>query len=368
MVTDLTMRAARCAAPFCVLLLVGLASPVGSAVAGDTSGSSTVSDSEWMLATVGAHRAWQVSRGAGVTVAVLDSGVDASHPDLRGRVRGGGDFGDGSTGNGLHDAAPADGHGTEVASVVAATGRNYRGNGLTGLAPEAHVLSLGVYRNGHVDPSAVQEATRAAIARGASVLLVPAAGLTSGALRTARRGDAVVVTEAVSHGPRAADLRGDPGAVAAVPVDRFGVAAAAATPDHGAAIAAPGTEILAASATGSYWTGDDAAFAAAAVAGAAALLRSAQPGLGAGQVVGRLVDSAQTAPSRCGGSCGAGLLRADRALVAAPAALGGHHARPDRNWGVVIAAAVVLLVALAASTGWWLARMRRVRGPEEGRT
>lgn len=369
--TSTRMRVTHVAIPLSCLLMAGLGSVPAAAVAGNTpAGPQTVADAQWTLAAVGAHRAWRTSRGEGVTVAVLDTGVDAAHPDLRGQVRGGGDFGDGSSGTGLHDAAPSEGHGTEVASMVAATGRNYHGDGLMGVAPKAHVLSLGVYRNGRADPSAVEEASRTAVSRGADILVVPAAGFTREVLGIARRADAVVVTGSGSHTSRI-DLGATPGAVAAVPVDRHGVAPAGTRGYHGAALAAPGEAVLGASSSGSYWTGDDPVFAAAAVAGAAALLRAAHPGLTASEVVGLLVDTAQPASSRCGATCGAGLLRADRALAAeSPAQPSFDQAsRRDPVWGMALVAMVVLLVAAAAaaSTAWWRLRDRRPGGLREDR-
>jgi len=70
---------------------------------------------QWQLATLHANTAWHYSMGSGVTVAVLDSGVDAGHTDLRGQVLRGADFVDGST-DGRRDFV---GHGTSVAGLIA---------------------------------------------------------------------------------------------------------------------------------------------------------------------------------------------------------------------------------------------------------
>src|SRR3954453_11443742 len=71
---------------------------------------------QWGLSQVHADAAWRVSRGSGVTVAVIDSGVDFTHPDLRGALLPGRDF----TGSGT--VSDDCGHGTEVAGGVAGGG------------------------------------------------------------------------------------------------------------------------------------------------------------------------------------------------------------------------------------------------------
>jgi thermitase len=87
-------------------------------------------------ADVDAPQAWALSRGAGITVAVADTGVDFGHPDLAGRIVPGYDFVAG-------DADPQDGHGhgTHVAGTVAA-GEN--GLGVIGVAPQARIMPLRV--------------------------------------------------------------------------------------------------------------------------------------------------------------------------------------------------------------------------------
>ena len=86
----------------------------------------------WEMSVVAAHR-W--SRGDGATVAIIDTGVAASHPDLSGRIQATRNFVD-------HDEAQfeRDRHGTEVAGVIAAVGNN--GQGIVGVAPRVHLLAL----------------------------------------------------------------------------------------------------------------------------------------------------------------------------------------------------------------------------------
>ena len=93
---------------------------------------------QWALTTLEAETAWRDSTGHGVTVAVLDTGVQASHPDLRGTVLPGKDF----TGGGGDGRTDVKGHGTHVAGIVAAA----RGNGVgtVGLAYHAAILPVQV--------------------------------------------------------------------------------------------------------------------------------------------------------------------------------------------------------------------------------
>ncbi|WP_344260027.1 S8 family serine peptidase [Streptomyces sodiiphilus] len=80
---------------------------------------------------------WQRSQGQGITVAVIDSGVDSTVPELRGQVLEGMDF---LTGEGTGQL-DNDGHGTAMAALVAGTGA---GGGVQGLAPKAKILPLRV--------------------------------------------------------------------------------------------------------------------------------------------------------------------------------------------------------------------------------
>ncbi|MEO7123003.1 MAG: S8 family serine peptidase, partial [Lacisediminihabitans sp.] len=94
------------------------------------------------LAVLQSADAWTHSTGAGVLVAVVDSGIDASNAHLKGVVIGGVNLvGDGENSQGLSDA---DGHGTAIAGEIAA--RLVPGSGVVGLAPEAKLLSVRVFR------------------------------------------------------------------------------------------------------------------------------------------------------------------------------------------------------------------------------
>jgi subtilisin family serine protease len=257
-----------------------LRSLVTPAVAEDPS---SVMDAQWPIETGGVRDAWRITQGEGVTVAVLDSGVNATHPDLRGQVVDGGDFGDGPHGPALQDSAAPYGHGTQLASLIAGSGRNYRGHGLYGVAPGARVASFNVFRDGEPEPAAVAGALDAAHAAGASVVLTPPLisydDAQLAAVRQAQQRDMIVVSAAPqpSGGNPNVTPRPMPGVLLVTAVDRLGHPGDAITRAGRLTLAGPGVQVLAASANGSYWTGSDNAFAAAWVAGAAALVRAAHP-------------------------------------------------------------------------------------------
>ena len=93
-------------------------------------------EDQWALSQVGAQCAWASTTGsADVTVAVVDSGVDMNHPDLADRLRADGrDFVDGDD-----DPSDENGHGTNVAGIVAATLDN--AEGIVGLAPRLRLIT-----------------------------------------------------------------------------------------------------------------------------------------------------------------------------------------------------------------------------------
>lgn len=162
-----TSRSAAASA-VCGLLLVGAAG--APARAGSTR------EQQWFLDAMKAQEMWRTSTGKGVTVAVIDTGVDATNPDLAGQVLQGKDFTQGEPGED-HTDGHGHGHGTGMAGLIAGTGAYGGGSGAFGLAPGAKILP--VRMSGEVNSGAegtkrfnavAPEAIRYAVDAGARVI------------------------------------------------------------------------------------------------------------------------------------------------------------------------------------------------------
>ncbi|MFB7994331.1 type VII secretion-associated serine protease mycosin [Streptomyces sp. NPDC056002] len=96
-------------------------------------------DDQWYLTVMKAESMWRTSKGSGVTVAVIDGGVDPANADLRGRVLDGLDLATKEPGD---EHTDYDGHGTGMAGLIAGTGARDGGQGAFGLAPGAKILPI----------------------------------------------------------------------------------------------------------------------------------------------------------------------------------------------------------------------------------
>ncbi|WP_406068766.1 S8 family serine peptidase [Micromonospora sp. NBC_01638] len=126
---------------------------------------------QWYLDELRIGQAHKLSTGRGVTVAVVDSGVDATHPDLRGQVLPGGRS-YGASGDGRADE---DGHGTHMAGIIAAT--NAATDGVDGIAPDARILPIKIKKGkGPVSDQAQAQGIRMAVDGGATVINLSVGG------------------------------------------------------------------------------------------------------------------------------------------------------------------------------------------------
>ncbi|WP_433477456.1 S8 family serine peptidase [Spirillospora sp. CA-142024] len=295
-----------------------------------------------ILNLLGMDAAWKITKGAGVTVAVVDSGVDPQQPDLRGKV---------TTGPNMLaeiDAGtqPKRLHGTGMASLIAGRGHGTGGgSGVIGMAPEAGILairSIGEkedasfvrYRTSEKADTAVARGIRYAADHGADVI-----NLSLGKNEEVPEereaigyaiGKGVVVVSAVGNdGEDPGALDGDGFAPYSYPASYPGVIAVAATePGHARApfsnrnysvlLSAPGAGLPVAGPGGQYFVSDGTSDSSAVVSGIAALVRAKHPKMAPALVAQALIQSTRHGPS--GGydpEVGFGEVHAARALSAA---------------------------------------------------
>ncbi|RFC74040.1 type VII secretion-associated serine protease mycosin [Streptomyces sp. AcE210] len=165
------------------LLLVGVAATPALA--------ESTRSKQWFLDAMQAESMWKTSTGKGITVAVIDTGVDPNNPDLNGRVLKGKDFAPSSRAGDEH--TDYNGHGTGMAGLIAGTGAYSGGNGAFGLAPDAKILPVRMPGPGDISPFEVNarlsQAVRYAADAGAQVINI---SLTAG-------NDSQQVTSAVKY-------------------------------------------------------------------------------------------------------------------------------------------------------------------------
>ncbi|MGZ4602196.1 MAG: S8 family peptidase [Kineosporiaceae bacterium] len=125
------------------------------------------SDVQWSLAATHASAAWPVSTGQGIVVAVIDTGVDATNPDLAGAVLAPAHLAP-ATGRVVPGAGTdLQGHGTHVAGIIAARAD---GHGVTGVAPGASIMPIDVFTDPDVGGTQIAAAIRWAAEHGARVV------------------------------------------------------------------------------------------------------------------------------------------------------------------------------------------------------
>jgi subtilisin family serine protease len=122
---------------------------------------------QWSLQQISAPQAWATSRGAGVTIGIVDTGVAANHPDLAGKVVGFANCIGGTCAAG--SASDDNGHGTHVSGIAAANTDN--GIGIAGVAPAAHlVVAKALDANGSGNTNDINAGIRWVISQGARVV------------------------------------------------------------------------------------------------------------------------------------------------------------------------------------------------------
>ncbi len=256
----------------------------------------SIRDQQWHLGFLNVAEAHRYSQGEGVTVAVIDSGVDATHPDLTGNVLAGTETFAGGTGDGQTDM---DGHGTGTAGLIAGHGHG-PGNtaGALGIAPKARILPIRTTSQSESDHAAIARGIDYAVAHHATVICIAISSQDFDDERLATQtalAAGVVVVAGVGNKPYdllVAHPAAYPGVVAAAGVDQDGNHAAISVTGPEAVLAAPAVQVVAPIPNGHYGIGDGTSNATAIIAGAAALVRSRYPSLSGTEVVRRLTTTA----------------------------------------------------------------------------
>jgi type VII secretion-associated serine protease mycosin len=282
---------------------------------------------QWYLDAMHAEEMWQTSTGKGITVAVIDTGVDPDNPDLKGQVLGGKDLAPASRAGDEH--TDYDGHGTGMAGLIAGTGAYDGGKGAFGLAPGVKILPVrmpGQYDdNPFSGPSYVSKAIRYAVDSGAQVINISSGSTVHSPQLTA------AVKYALDHGSlifAGVGNDGDKGNPVEYPAATPGVVGVAAVgknlqrasfSQYGPQvdIAAPGVDMVHACGGKTGLCKTDGTSDATAIASAsAALVWSAHPSWTNNQVLRVLLDTlgAPTDGAKRNDSIGYGIVRPRIAL------------------------------------------------------
>lgn len=267
------------------------------------------SDEWWFRAWSIQDQVWPLSRGAGITVAVLDTGVNAKLPELSGVVLQGGDTaGSGTDGRVDLDEGTGEGqgHGTSMAALIAGQGGGT--SGVVGVAPDAQILPVHVTTSiGGDSDSAMADGIRFATDHGAKVISVSVGhdsfdppdncpAVIHSAVEYAVDHDVVIVAAAGNNG-RTTNAPGEPGSCAGVVAVGGVTESSQPWPDTQrqpyVAVAAPASPVGQVGKDGAYYPqAQGTSGAAALTAGAVALIRSHNPTMSARTVVQRLLATA----------------------------------------------------------------------------
>ncbi|MBO3740451.1 type VII secretion-associated serine protease mycosin [Actinoplanes flavus] len=276
-----------------------------------------IRNSQWHVAYLNLAQAHKITKGKGVAVAIIDSGV-FPHRDLAKNLKKGHDTVSGGDGTGHVDK---DGHGTHMAGVIGGHGHNDN-DGVIGIAPDVQLIpvkSIGVVDNG----LGLEAGIKWAAGEGADVINVSTGGPQSRgineAVAAAIAADSVVVA---ATGNKSETLKlGFPAAIpdvlAVAATDRNGNLAEFSVTGPEVDICAPGVEITTTDLNNRYGKGSGTSEATAIVSGAAALVRAKFPDLSAAEVIHRLTATADdNGPPGRDDQCGYGVLNVVKALTA----------------------------------------------------
>jgi type VII secretion-associated serine protease mycosin len=291
--------------------------------------SDPVRDRQYWLNDYGFTKAWEQSQGAGIKIAVIDTGIDASHPALQGAVVGGTDVSGLGSPDGLTPVGQNSYHGTMVASLIAGRGNAADDSaGILGTAPKAQLLSVSMAFGveGVDTDSQIAKGIIWAVDHGARVINL---SLTRNSVSWPESWDKafmhafendVVIVAAVGNrldGTEQVSAPATiPGVIAVAGVDiNANASELSSTSGFTIGVTAPSEELVAAYPGGEYriWSGTSGA--APIVSGMVALIRSLYPEMDAANVVNRVIQSAtKDGFENYSSAFGYGLIDAEAAL------------------------------------------------------
>ena len=336
-------------------------------------------DKQYWLSDYGITEAWKKSQGEGVKVAVIDTGIDAGHPDLAGAVTGGTDVSGAGDPAGTRGLGVNPEHGTLVATLLGGRGHAaevskedtdgkadkddkdkdkdaYNGpgagpDGIIGVAPKAEILAVSAWIGG-ANPGGIPideqlpNAVRWAVDNGAKVINMSLGSTSTAwpeswdeAFLYAEQNDVVIVAAAGNRGVGMTQVGAPatiPGVLTVAGLDREGRASWDSSSEGiSIGVAAPAENLVGGLPEGpsryAEWSGTSAA--APLVSGVAALIRSAYPELTAPQVINRIITTAKDsgAPGR-DTLYGYGIVDAAAALNADVPAVAGNPLGTIEEW------------------------------------
>jgi type VII secretion-associated serine protease mycosin len=309
---------------------------------------------QWVLEMMHVPEAWQVTKGSGVVVAVIDSGVNPDVSDLTGSVITGPDY------TGVHTSPqnPDWGlHGTWMASMIAGHGHDGGADGIIGVAPEARILSIRVipdkedpgYRTYNNEPEQqiqkeLAEGIMTAVKDHARVISMSIgysapSGMVRAAIDYAYKHGTVLVASSgnsgdndTQHAARSSGMAPVsfpaeyPGVLGVGAVTSAGQPASFSSGNLSVQVAAPGKSVPAQGRDGLYYTVDGTSPACALVAGVAALIESRYPAISPQLVAQAMTSTAQqSGPAGYDVLTGFGIVDANAALAKAGQLMKERH-------------------------------------------
>lgn len=271
------------------------------------------SGTPWSLQRVNLDELWTQSKGKGVKVAVIDTGVDTANPQLTHAVDAsrGANYLPAKDGKGQpiergnkQGTTDTVGHGTRVAGIIAA--RPMKGTGFVGLAPEATIIPIKQNdAEGHGTSGTLATAINHAVAAGAQVInisqdtanAVAPGGPLQNAVDEALRHKVVVVASAGNDGIDGNSKRtypaSYPGVLAVAASDRNNEKAPFSQAGDWVGVAAPGVDMISTVPKGGHCSDNGTSFSAPYVAGVAALIKAKHPRWTAQEVTAQIEQTAE---------------------------------------------------------------------------